>query len=92
MDINKTLTKNELLIKAEGVKDCIKWIEKKLKEEKKFLYEERREELGYGCFEDCGQFYKDNVTKREGRMQGLIDIKVELEKYMKKLKHMSEEV
>ena len=32
-----SLTKEQLLMKSDGVKDCVKWIEKKLKDEKEQL-------------------------------------------------------
>jgi hypothetical protein len=44
----------ELLYKSEGVKDCVKWLEKEIK---------------------------------SGKSLTAIDIKISLEKYMKKLKH-----
>jgi len=86
------LTKEQLLMKSEGVRDCVKWIISQIKVEKEELLKEEKDERGYGMFEDCGQFYSDLVTKRKGRIDAMIDMKIGLEKYMKKLRHMAEEV
>lgn len=79
----ETLTKEQLLMKSEGVRDCIKWIEQKLKEEKKELEKDKDMKSIYGMFEDCGESYRVQVYEDEARMNALIETKVSLEKYMK---------
>ena len=46
----------------------------------------------YGMFEDCGESYKVVVYERKARMEALVETKISLQKYMKKLKHIAEEV
>ncbi|MDD4779155.1 MAG: hypothetical protein PHT02_00930 [Tissierellia bacterium] len=87
---NKTLSTEQLIMKSEGVRDCAKWIEKKIKEEKKQLEKEEKEYLGY--IFDEKDFYKRMVDERKARIEVLIESKISLEKYMKLLMHMSEEV
>jgi hypothetical protein len=89
---NNTLTKEQLLMKAEGVKDCVKWIEDKLKSEKQSLIKDKELESIYGMYEDCGESYRNEVIKGKARMEALIEAKVSLEKYKKKLKYEAEEV
>jgi hypothetical protein len=89
---DESLTKEQLLFKSQGVKDCVKWIEEQLKEEKKQLLKDEDYERGYGIYEDCGQFYRDQVIERKGKIEGMVVTKVSLEKYMRKLKHMADEV
>ena len=87
-----SLTKEQLLMKSNGVKDCVKWIEKKLKDEKEQLKYDEDMWNSYGMFEDCGESYKVAVYERKARMEALVETKISLQKYMKKLKHMAEEV
>jgi hypothetical protein len=86
------MSSEELLYKSDGVKECVKWIEKKLKKEKEQLKTDEDLESAYGMYENCGSSYRDAVVKREGRMESLVEVKVELEKYMKKLRHEADEV
>lgn len=84
--------KEKLLAQSEAVKDCAKHIERKIKQEQKYLEYEKKDARNFGMFEDCGQFYVDKVTERETRIKTLIEEKISLEKYAKKLKHQAEEV
>ena len=86
------LTKEQLLMKSEGVRDCVKWLEKKLKDEKNELENNNKNYATWGMFSDCGPSYKNAVVEREARMEALIEVKVSLEKYMRKLRHMADEV
>jgi len=86
------LTKDQLLMKSEGVKDCVKWLEKKLKEEKECLKEDNENLRNFGMFDGCGPSYRQNLIEREARMESLVEAKVGLEKYMRKLRHMADEV
>jgi len=67
----------ELFYKSEGVRDCVKWLEKKIKEDRKYYKE------FYGSSDD---FYYLKT-----RVDSLIEVKISLEKYMKKLKHKANE-
>ena len=71
---------NHLLSKAEGVKDCVKWVEKRIKEKQKHLKET--------------DWYYILEAERELKAQigELIAVKISLEKYAKKLKYMAEEM
>ena len=68
----------ELLYKAEGVKDCVKWLIKQIKLEQ----EQQNKSL----------FWYDDTTDYNERINTMINIKIGLEKYAKKLKHQSEEI
>jgi len=86
------LTKEQLLMKSEGVKDCVKWLENKLKGEKNELENDNKNYSTWGMFDDCGPSYENAIVEREARMESLIEAKVGLEKYMRKLRHMADEV
>jgi len=88
----RILTKEQLLIKSEGVKDCVKWLKDKLKEEKESLKYNEKMLSQFGMFDDCGPSYRNDVVVRIARMESLVEAKIGLEKYMKKLRHMAEEV
>jgi len=90
--MEEILTKEQLLMKSEGVKDCVKWLEKKLKEEKKELEVDNKNYATWGMFSDCGPSYENDVIERKARMESLVEAKVSLEKYMRKLRHMVNEV
>ena len=79
-------------MKSEGVKDCVKWLKDKLKEEKKELEKDNKNYATWGMFSDCGPSYENAVVEREARMESLVEVKVGLEKYMRKLRHMADEV
>jgi len=68
----------ELLYKAEGVKDCVKWLIEQIKLEQ----EQQNRSL----------FWYDDTTDYNERINTMINIKIGLEKYAKKLKHQSEEI
>lgn len=84
--------KEKLLAQSEAVKDCAKHLERKIKREQKYLEHEQQDARHFGIFEDCGQFYVDKVKERETRIKTLIEEKISLEKYAKKLKHQAEEI
>ncbi len=68
-----------LLAKSDGVKDCVKWIEKRIKAKKKHLKEEDWYYIPHaelGC---------------KAEIDELISVKISLEKYAKKLKHEANE-
>lgn len=92
IDNNKNLNKKQLLMKAEGVKDIIKWIEKEIKKEKELLKHEVKMKRNFGCFEDCGEGYRTSVFERKAKISTLISVKISNEKYMRKLRHLANEV
>lgn len=69
----------ELHYKSEGVRDCVKWIIKRIKEKQKYL-------------NDNDWYYIPEARKElECAISELISVKISLEKYMKKLIHQSKE-
>jgi len=73
-----------LKAKSLGVKDCVKWIESKIKLEKQKLKNvENKHKYDYYEGEDS--------IKQNEKMSTLISIKVGLDKYQKKLNHESNE-
>lgn len=74
-------------MKSDGVKDVFKWLEQKCKEQKKEV--DRLEEM---CLGPWGFLYRDGdeILKAKERLQAYVDIKIGVEKYMKKLKHQGE--
>ena len=75
----KVLTKEQLLMKSEGVKDCVKWLKDKLKEEKEELKKDDKNYATWGMFSDCGPSYRNDVIVREARMESLVEAKVSLD-------------
>ena len=71
----------ELLYKAEGVKDCVKWLIKQIKLEQKQQKQQNR-----------SLFWYNDTTDYNERINTMINIKIGLEKYAKKLKHQLEEI
>lgn len=47
------MASEELLLKADGVKDCVKQIIEKIKEEQKLLEFDGKEYLKFGLYDDC---------------------------------------
>jgi hypothetical protein len=76
----------EKLLKADGVRDCVKWIEKKIKKEQKTFESMKQTYLPMTIYDDCGDFYREEIVKQEGAIKTLIQIKVELDKYRRKLR------
>lgn len=65
--------RDQLLAESKGVKDCVKWLNKRIKEKQRNI--------------DDDWYSSDRAVIAE-----MIDIKIGLEKYAKKLKHMADEV
>ncbi|MGG4105265.1 hypothetical protein AAXB25_15210 [Paenibacillus lautus] len=65
--------KEQLLAESKGVKDCVKWLNKRIKDKQRNI--------------DDDWYSSDRAVIAE-----MIDIKIGLEKYAKKLKHMADEV
>jgi hypothetical protein len=84
--------KEELLYKSEGVRDCVKWLEQELKKQEKNVEGAEKNELDFGMYDDCGESYRHELIRQKQQMETMVNIKVSLEKYMKKLKHEVDEV
>lgn len=69
---NETLNKDQLLMKSEGVRDCVKWTEEKIKKEKQLLIQDEELESAYGMYEDCGESYRNEIIRRKARIDVLI--------------------
>ncbi|EJW13923.1 hypothetical protein M5X05_26515 [Paenibacillus alvei] len=65
--------REQYLAESKSVKDCVKWLNKRIKEKK--------ENVSYDYYSP------DNAIIEE-----MVNIKIGLEKYAKKLKHMANEV
>lgn len=68
--------------KSDGVKDCVKWLEKRIKEKKKEIDKYKRNYFDESYFE----------ISEKASLNEMISIKISLEKYYKKLKHEEQEV
>jgi polyhydroxyalkanoate synthesis regulator phasin len=81
----------EILLKREGIKSYIKSLIKQIKQEKKWLENDIKEERIMGMYEDCGEFYRNIVRERKTTIETLIGQKIRMEKFAKRLKHEAEE-
>lgn len=70
---------NELYYKSEGVRDCVKWVIKRIKEKQKYLNN------------NDWYYIPEAKMELEYAIKELISVKISLEKYMKKLIHQSKE-
>lgn len=75
----------------EAVKSCVKWLDGHLKDLKKKVEIAEKEECWGGGFEDCGDFYRENLIEAKCEFNTTLRIKIGLERYAKKLKHESME-
>jgi predicted RNase H-like nuclease (RuvC/YqgF family) len=74
-------------MKSEGVKDIVEWLEDKCKEAKAKVEAAERSNRALGMYEDCGDFYRENLIEARARLSTLVEVKIGAEKYMKKLRH-----
>lgn len=83
-------------MKSEGVKDVFKWLDKKCKEQK---YIVKRAEENYiltkrTCYFDDEICLIDSakveLEREKAKLEAFVEIKIGVEKYMKKLKHQGE--
>ena len=74
-------------MKSDGVQDVFKWLEQKCKDQKKVV--NKLEDLCHGPW---GFLYRDSeeLLVAKERLQAYVDIKIGVEKYMKKLRHQGE--
>ena len=83
-------------MKSEGVKDIFKWLDKKCKEQK--LVVERAEQnyqyIKKQCYFEDEQCLIDSAEMElkcaKERLSAYVDIKIGVEKYMKKLRYQGE--
>lgn len=76
--------------KIDGVKDVFKWLDKKCKKQKAILDKEKEKQKNgaYRWHDDLGARY---IHEEEVKLDTLVDIKISVEKYMRKLKHEERE-
>jgi len=83
-------------MKSEGVKDIFKWLEEKCKEQKTVVKkaEQHLQDTKKNCYFDdemCLIHAAELDLEREKeRLCAYVDIKIGVEKYMRKLKHQGE--
>jgi len=75
---------------SDGVKSVLKWLKQECKTQKKKLdnMKERKLNGEFYWYEDMGESI---IREEEIKLQTLIEVKISVEKYMKKLKHEEEE-
>ena len=73
--------------KIEGVKDCLKIIREDIKIAKKELEAAESDYRVYGSFDDCGESFRLECNRKQERLDTLVQMKIKLEKYSKKLGH-----
>lgn len=83
--------KEKLLAQSEAIKNCVKHLKEKIKKEQQSLKIEEAEYSHFRSFDDCGDYYESKVKERKTRIEILMEEKISLEKYSKKLRHMAEE-
>lgn len=76
--------------KSDGVKDVFKWLEEECKAQKKRLdlVKEKKKKGAYYWHLDMGESV---IKEEEIRLETLVNVKISVERYMKKLKHKEEE-
>lgn len=84
-------------MKSEGVKDVFKWLDKKCKEQKKDVenaeqyYKDAKRQ--WSCFDDTKCIIDSaeiELEREKERLNAYVDIKIGVEKYMRKLRHQGE--
>jgi len=74
-------------IKREMLNEVIKSVIKRIKELQHQLAIEQEDKRCFGSYEDCGEFYCEQVTKTEAAIAELITQKISFEKWRKKLQY-----
>lgn len=84
-------------MKSEGVKDVFKWMDKKCKEQKKKVeaaeknYRQAVREWSWfddtKCIVDGAEI---ELEREKAKLQALVEVKISVEKYMRKLRHQGE--
>ena len=73
--------------KIEGVKDCLKIVREDIKIAKKELESAENEYRAYGSYDDCGESFHQECIRKQQHLDSLVQMKIKLEKYSKKLGH-----
>ena len=73
-------------IQRDMLNQVAKKLIKRIKELKIRLEEDEKEERLMGHYEDCGQFYSDQVTGTKAKIEELVSQKISIEKWRKSLK------
>ena len=76
---------NEVEIKREILNEIIKKTIKRIKSLQVQLEEEKVDRKNFGVFEDCGDFYREQVIQTKAVISELVSQKISLEKWRKKL-------
>ena len=72
----------------DDIKDCIKWIIRLIKDNQQELAQDLENAKVYP-WDDCKDFYDTLVVQRKAKIETLIEVKIGLEKYRKKLMYTS---
>jgi hypothetical protein len=75
----------EVEIQRDILNQVIKKTIGRIKELQKQLEVEKKERHELGSYSDCGEFYREQVIKTESVISELIEQKISLEKWRKKL-------
>lgn len=75
----------------QALRDMEKWIEGLIKEANREVEVAERELSSMGGFEDCGDFYEENVAVAKAKSRTLVTVLIGTQKYRKKLFHQSKE-
>lgn len=77
-------------MKSEGVRDIVKWMEQKIKEQRIRVVDAHKDVQALGHFEDCGDHYHSKLQEECAVLDKMVSWKISTEKYMKKLQHQGE--
>jgi len=67
----------------DNLKGTVKIVINRIKELQKRLESEKIDRKDLGSFDDCGEYYREQVAKTQEAIGELIKIKIELERYRK---------
>ena len=73
--------------KSEGVKEVVKWLEEQCNLAKSGVESAERANRSLGMFEDCGDFYREQLLEARTKLATLVSVKISTEKFMKKLRY-----
>lgn len=82
------VTDLEIEQKREFLKEQIKWIKGEIKAAKVGVESAKELYHNFGMYEDCGESYSISYAESKVKLTTLIDIKIKLEKYRKKLSYL----
>ncbi len=67
----------------DDLKGTVKIVVTRIKELQKQLESEKIDKKELGMYEDCGEFYREQVAKTEAVISELISLKIKLERHRK---------